>query len=288
MSDETDRKGARMNSRHIRNLRLLLSLTFVIAFLLVPTGAVFAGESCEHYYEYAPDLSYEPSCTFDGENVYRCIYCGDSYTEPLPAYGRRETEQNQTDQTQTETQPESQATTEPPAETAKLTLDHWYGIWAKDTETTHKATCRRCDHEESVDCTTLAVPGAGDIRICPVCGRNSAGDPLSFIENVQVLAKTGTLPSGDFTLRAGKLSEDFNLMTVCFADTGKARASQVPIQIVLPTRLLGGRTMYRLAADGTETPITVEANECSTAFDLSWSNSSDGAEAGTAIFIRLR
>ena len=188
----------------------------------------------------------KPTCEKDGYTRFTCTRCEDTYTEnPVKK------------------------------------LHHWFGEWAPNGDDTHSASCLRkgCKHMGKTDCQKFEfiVVENESLIFCPVCGEVENGTRLERIEKAMAVAETGKLPAGELIAR---MNEAY--LSLAFEYAGKVAEPTGQVKITLPAELLAGKTLTRVALDGTETEVAFEIDGEEASFTLDFT-----ADEIPVILIRL-
>ena len=188
----------------------------------------------------------KPTCEKDGCARFTCTRCEDTYTE----------------------------------NSAKK-LHHWFGEWNSNGDGTHSANCLRkgCKHMGKTDCQKFEfiVVENESLIFCPVCGEVENGTRLERIEKTMAVAETGKLPAGELIAR---MNEAY--LSLAFEYAGKVAEPTGQVKITLPAELLAGKTLTRVALDGTETEVAFEIDGEEASFTLDFT-----ADEIPVILIRL-
>lgn len=188
----------------------------------------------------------KPTCEKDGYTRFTCTRCEDTYTEnPVKK------------------------------------LYHWFGEWNSNGDGTHSANCLRkgCKHMGKTDCQKFEFIVAENetLIFCPVCGEVENGTRLERIEKAMAVAETGKLPAGELIAR---MNEAY--LSLAFEYAGKVAEPTGQVKITLPAELLAGKTLTRVALDGTETEVAFEIDGEEASFTLDFT-----ADEIPVILIRL-
>ena len=188
----------------------------------------------------------KPTCEKDGYTRFTCTRCQDTYTE-----------------------------------NSVKKLYHWYGEWNPNGDDTHSANCLRkgCGHIGKTDCQKFEFVTAENesLIFCPVCGEVENGTRLERIEKTMAVAETGKLPAGELIAR---MNEAY--LSLAFEYAGKVAEPTGQVKITLPAELLAGKTLTRVALDGTETEVSFEIDGEEASFTLDFT-----ADEIPVILIRL-
>lgn len=188
----------------------------------------------------------KPTCEKDGYTRFTCTRCQDTYTE-----------------------------------NSVKKLYHWFGEWAPNADGTHSANCLRkgCRHIGKTDCQKFEFIAAENesLIFCPVCGQVENGARLERIEKAMAVAETGKLPAGELIARMNDA-----YLSLAFEYASKVATPTGQVKITLPAELLAGKTLTRIALDGTETEVSVEVKDGEASFTLDFT-----ADEIPVILIRL-
>ena len=188
----------------------------------------------------------KPTCEKDGYTRFTCTRCQDTYTE-----------------------------------NSVKKLYHWFGEWAPNADNTHSANCLRkgCGHIGKTDCQKFEFIAAENesLIFCPVCGQVENGTRLERIEKAMAVAETGKLPAGELIARMNDA-----YLSLAFEYASKVATPTGRVKITLPAELLAGKTLTRIALDGTETEVSVEVKDGEASFTLDFT-----ADEIPVILIRL-
>ena len=188
----------------------------------------------------------KPTCEKDGYTRFTCTRCEDTYTEnPVKK------------------------------------LYHWFGEWTPNGDGANSANCLRkgCKHMGKTDCQKFEfiVAENESLIFCPVCGEVENGTRLERIEKTLAVAETGKLPAGELIARMNDA-----YLSLAFEYAGKVATPTGQVKITLPAELLAGKTLTRVALDGTETEVTFEVKDGEASFTLDFT-----ADEIPVILIRL-
>ena len=182
-------------------------------------------------------VTVEPTCEADGYTVFTCSRCKDSYTA------------DPTDQ-----------------------LGHQFGAWSPNGTGSQSADCLRdgCAHTGSTDCRKFTFHTAeGETLIfCPVCGQAENAAQLEKIEAATAWANSGSLSAEDVTARTNG-----EYLSVAFETAGSLTQPTGRVRLALPAGLLEGKTLVRIAPDGTQTEMPFETERGTIIFTLDFANS---------------
>ena len=182
-------------------------------------------------------VTVEPTCEADGYTVFTCSRCKDSYTA------------NPTDQ-----------------------LGHQFGAWSPNGIGSQSAACLRqgCAHTGSTDCRkfTFRTAEGEALTFCPVCGQAENAAQLEKIEAATAWANSGSLSAEDVTARTNG-----EYLSVAFETAGSLTQPTGRVRLALPAGLLEGKTLVRIAPDGTQTELPFEAKNGKLIFTLDFANS---------------
>lgn len=178
-----------------------------------------------------------PTCEADGYTVFTCSRCKDSYTA------------DPTDQ-----------------------LGHQFGAWSPNGTGSQSASCLRdgCAHTGSTDCRKFTFHTAeGETLIfCPVCGQAENAAQLEKIEAATAWANSGSLSAEDVTARTNG-----EYLSVAFETAGSLTQPTGRVRLALPAGLLEGKTLVRIAPDGTQTEMPFETERGKLIYTLDFANS---------------
>ena len=182
-------------------------------------------------------VTVEPTCETDGYTVFTCSRCKDSYTA------------NPTDK-----------------------LGHQFGAWSPNETGSQSAGCLRqgCVHTGSTDCRkfTFRTAEGETLTFCPVCGQAENAAQLEKIEAATAWALSGSLSAADVTARTNG-----EYLSVAFETAGSLTQPTGRVRLALPAKLLEGKTLVRIAPDGTQTELPFEAKNGKLIFTLDFANS---------------
>lgn len=182
-------------------------------------------------------VTVEPTCETDGYTVFTCSRCKDSYTA------------DPTDQ-----------------------LGHKFGAWSPNGTGSQSADCLRqgCAHTGSTDCRKFNFRTAeGEtLTFCPVCGQAENAAQLEKIEAATAWANSGSLSAEDVTARTNG-----EYLSVAFETAGSLTQPTGRVRLALPAGLLEGKTLVRIAPDGTQTEMPFETERGTIIFTLDFANS---------------
>ena len=200
---------------------------------------------CDHTtYTELPALNHDyqavtvaPTCETDGYTIFTCSRCKDSYTA------------DPTDQ-----------------------LGHQFGAWSPNGTGSQSASCLRdgCAHTGSTDCRKFTFHTAeGETLIfCPVCGQAENAAQLEMIEAATAWANSGSLSAEDVTARTNG-----EYLSVAFETAGSLTQPTGRVRLALPAGLLEGKTLVRIAPDGTQTEMPFETERGKLIYTLDFANS---------------
>ena len=182
-------------------------------------------------------VTVEPTCEADGYTVFTCSRCKDSYTA------------NPTDQ-----------------------LGHQFGAWSPNGTGAQSASCLRdgCAHTGSTDCRkfTFRTAEGETLIFCPVCGQAENAAQLEKIEAATAWANSGSLSAEDVTARTNG-----EYLSVAFETAGSLTQPTGRVRLALPAGLLEGKTLVRIAPDGTQTEMPFETKRGKIILTLDFANS---------------
>ena len=182
-------------------------------------------------------VTVEPTCETDGYTVFTCSRCKDSYTA------------DPTDK-----------------------LGHQFGAWSPNGTGSQSADCLRqgCVHTGSTDCRkfTFRTAEGEMLTFCPVCGQAENAAQLEKIEAATAWTISGSLSAEDVTARTNG-----EYLSVAFETAGSLTQPTGRVRLALPAGLLEGKTLVRIAPDGTQTELPFEAKNGKLIFTLDFANS---------------
>lgn len=176
-----------------------------------------------------------PTCTQMGWAYETCSRCKDSYTA------------DPTDQ-----------------------LGHQFGAWSPNGTGSQSADCLRCAHTGSTDCRkfTFRTAEGEALTFCPVCGQAENAAQLEKIEAATAWANSGSLSAEDVTARTNG-----EYLSVAFETAGSLTQPTGRVRLALPAGLLEGKTLVRIAPDGTQTEMPFETERGTIILTLDFANS---------------
>ena len=182
-------------------------------------------------------VTVDPTCEADGYTIFTCSRCKDSYTA------------DPTDQ-----------------------LGHQFGAWSPNGTGAQSADCLRqgCAHTGSTDCRKFNFRTAeGEtLTFCPVCGQAENAAQLEKIEAATAWANSGSLSAEDVTARTNG-----EYLSVAFETAGSLTQPTGRVRLALPAGLLEGKTLVRIAPDGTQTELPFETERGTIILTLDFANS---------------
>ena len=182
-------------------------------------------------------VTVEPTCEADGYTVFTCSRCKDSYTA------------DPTDK-----------------------LGHQFGAWSPNGTGSQSADCLRqgCAHTGSTDCRkfTFRTAEGETLTFCPVCGQAENAAQLEKIEAATAWAISGSLSAEDVTARTNG-----EYLSVAFETAGSLTQPTGRVRLALPAGLLEGKTLVRIAPDGTQTEMPFETERGKLIYTLDFANS---------------
>ena len=182
-------------------------------------------------------VTVEPTCETDGYTVFTCSRCKDSYTA------------DPTDK-----------------------LGHQFGAWSPNGTGSQSASCLRqgCAHTGSTDCRkfTFRTAEGETLTFCPVCGQAENAAQLEKIEAATAWANSGSLSAEDVTARTNG-----EYLSVAFETAGSLTQPTGLVRLALPAGLLEGKTLVRIAPDGTQTELPFETERGKLIYTLDFANS---------------
>ena len=182
-------------------------------------------------------VTVEPTCEADGYTIFTCSRCKDSYTA------------DPTDQ-----------------------LGHQFGAWSPNGTGSQSASCLRqgCTHTGSTDCRkfTFRTAEGETLIFCPVCGQAENAAQLEKIEAATAWTISGSLSAEDVTARTNG-----EYLSVAFETAGSLTQPTGRVRLALPAGLLEGKTLVRIAPDGTQTEMPFETERGTIILTLDFANS---------------
>ena len=182
-------------------------------------------------------VTVDPTCEADGYTIFTCSRCKDSYTA------------DPTDQ-----------------------LGHQFGAWSPNGTGSQSADCLRqgCAHTGSTDCRkfTFRTAEGETLTFCPVCGQAENAAQLEKIEAATAWANSGSLSAEDVTARTNG-----EYLSVAFETAGSLTQPTGRVRLALPAGLLEGKTLVRIAPDGTQTEMPFETKRGKIILTLDFVNS---------------
>ena len=182
-------------------------------------------------------VTVDPTCEADGYTIFTCSRCKDSYTA------------DPTDQ-----------------------LGHQFGAWSPNGTGSQSADCLRqgCAHTGSTDCRkfTFRTAEGETLTFCPVCGQAENAAQLEKIEAATAWANSGSLSAEDVTARTNG-----EYLSVAFETAGSLTQPTGRVRLALPAGLLEGKTLVRIAPDGTQTELPFETERGKLIYTLDFANS---------------
>ena len=182
-------------------------------------------------------VTVEPTCETDGYTVFTCSRCKDSYTA------------DPTDK-----------------------LGHQFGAWSPNGTGSQSADCLRqgCAHTGSTDCRkfTFRTAEGETLTFCPVCGQAENAAQLEMIEAATAWPLSGSLSAEDVTARTNG-----EYLSVAFETAGSLTQPTGRVRLALPAGLLEGKTLVRIAPDGTQAEMPFETERGTIILTLDFANS---------------
>lgn len=182
-------------------------------------------------------VTVEPTCETDGYTVFTCSRCKDSYTA------------DPTDK-----------------------LGHQFGAWSPNGTGSQSADCLRhgCAHIGSTDCRkfTFRTAEGETLTFCPVCGQAENAAQLEMIDAATAWPLIGSLSAEDVTARTNG-----EYLSVAFETAGSLTQPTGRVRLALPAGLLEGKTLVRIAPDGTQTEMPFETKRGKIILTLDFANS---------------
>ena len=182
-------------------------------------------------------VTVEPTCETDGYTVFTCSRCKDSYTA------------DPTDK-----------------------LGHQFGAWSPNGTGSQSADCLRqgCAHTGSTDCRkfTFRTAEGETLTFCPMCGQAENAAQLEKINAATAWAASGSLSAEDVTARTNG-----EYLSVAFETAGSLTQPTGRVRLALPAGLLEGKTLVRIAPDGTQTEMPFETERGKLIYTLDFADS---------------
>lgn len=182
-------------------------------------------------------VTVEPTCETDGYTAFTCSRCKDSYTA------------DPTDK-----------------------LGHQFGAWSPNGTGSQSADCLRqgCAHTGSTDCRkfTFRTAEGETLTFCPVCGQAENAAQLEMIDAATAWPLIGSLSAEDVTARTNG-----EYLSVAFETAGSLTRPTGRVRLALPAGLLEGKTLVRIAPDGTQTEMPFETKRGKIILTLDFVNS---------------
>ena len=182
-------------------------------------------------------VTVDPTCEADGSTIFTCSRCKDSYTA------------DPTDK-----------------------LGHQFGAWFPNGTGSQSADCLRdgCAHTGSTDCRkfTFRTAEGETLIFCPVCGQAENVAQLEMIEAATAWTISGSLSAEDVTARTNG-----EYLSVAFETAGSLTQPTGRVRLALPAGLLEGKTLVRIAPDGTQTEMPFETERGKLIYTLDFANS---------------
>jgi len=182
-------------------------------------------------------VTVEPTCETDGYTVFTCSRCKDSYTA------------DPTDQ-----------------------LGHQFGAWSPNGTGSQSADCLRqgCAHTGSTDCRkfTFRTAEGETLPFCAVGGQAENAAQLEKIDAATAWTISGSLSAADVTARTNG-----EYLSVAFETAGSLTQPTGRVRLALPAGLLEGKTLVRIAPDGTQTELPFETERGKLIYTLDFANS---------------
>lgn len=182
-------------------------------------------------------VTVDPTCEADGYTIFTCSRCKDSYTA------------DPTDK-----------------------LGHQFGAWSPNGTGSQSADCLRqgCAHTGSTDCRkfTFRTAEGETLTFCPVCGQAENAAQLEMIDAATAWPLSGSLSAEDVTARTNG-----EYLSVAFETAGSLTQPTGRVRLALPAGLLEGKTLVRIAPDGTQTEMPFETKRGKIILTLDFVNS---------------
>ena len=217
------------------------------------------GEKDPNNHDLVQHAAKAPTCTEIGWDAYdRCIRCGYTTRKELPALNHDLVRH----------------VAQAPTCTEKG--------WAYDT-------CSRCDYTtyaelpalnhdyqavtveptcETDGYTIFTCSRCKALTFCPVCGQAENAAQLEKIEAATAWANSGSLSAEDVTARTNG-----EYLSVAFETAGSLTQPTGRVRLALPAGLLEGKTLVRIAPDGTQTEMPFETERGTIILTLDFANS---------------
>ncbi len=182
-------------------------------------------------------VTVDPTCEADGYTIFTCSRCKDSYTaDPTGKLG------------------------------------HQFGAWSPNGTGSQSADCLRdgCAHTGSTDCRkfTFRTAEGKALTFCPVCGQAENAAQLEKLEAATAWPLSGSLSAEDVTARTNG-----EYLSVAFETAGSLTQPTGRVRLALPAGLLEGKTLVRIAPDGTQTEMPFETERGKLIYTLDFANS---------------
>ena len=110
--------------------------------------------------------------------------------------------------------------------------------------------------------------GGETLTFCPVCGQVESGEPLKKIEAATAWAISGNLFAADVIVRING-----EYLSVAFETAGSLTQPTGRVRLALPAGLLEGKTLVRIAPDGTQTELPFETERGTIILTLDFADS---------------
>ena len=182
-------------------------------------------------------VTVDPTCEADGYTIFTCSRCKDSYTA------------DPTDK-----------------------LGHQFGAWFPNGTGSQSADCLRqgCAHTGSTDCRkfTFRTAEGETLTFCPVCGQAENVAQLEMIEAATAWTISGSLSAEDVTARTNG-----EYLSVAFETAGSLTQPTGRVRLALPAGLLEGKTLVRIAPNGTQAELPFETERGTIILTLDFANS---------------
>ena len=125
-------------------------------------------------------------------------------------------------------------------------------------------------HTGNTDCQKFNFRTAeGEaLTFCPVCGQVENAAQLEMIEAAKAWAASGRLSAEDVTARTNG-----EYLSVAFETAGSLTQPTGRVNLALPAGLLEGKTLVRIAPDGTQTELSFETEHGKLIYTLDFANS---------------
>lgn len=159
-----------------------------------------------------------------------------------------------------------------PSLVSVLPVNDQFGAWSPNVTGSQSADCLRqgCAHTGSTDCRkfTFRTAEGETLTFCPVCGQAENAAQLKKIDAATAWAISGSLSAEDVTARTNG-----EYLSVAFETAGSLTQPTGLVRLALPAGLLEGKTLVRIAPDGTQTEMPFETERGTIILTLDFANS---------------